>query len=159
MTAPKSFNGGRGEGWVAFQLALFAAIMFAPTVSQIADNGSLAGLRMVGYGLLIAGLALVIVSSAFLGNSLTVFPRPKDDGSLKQHGVYALVRHPIYSGVILAALGGSLSALSPLGLALTAVLVVFFDRKSRREERWLVEKYPDYPAYRQRVKRLIPWIY
>ena len=39
------------------------------------------------------------------------------------------------------------------------VLFVFFDVKSRLEERWLTEKFAGYPEYRTRVKKLIPWVY
>ena len=42
------------------------------------------------------------------------------------------------------------------GLLATAVLFAFFDAKARHKERWLVEAFPEYPAYRQRVRRLIP---
>ena len=38
-------------------------------------------------------------------------------------------------------------------------VLVFFDIKSRLEERWLAEKFPGYPACRERVKKLIPWVY
>jgi protein-S-isoprenylcysteine O-methyltransferase Ste14 len=40
-----------------------------------------------------------------------------------------------------------------------AVLAIFFDIKSRREEQWLLEKYPEYAAYQQKTRRLIPFIY
>ena len=44
-------------------------------------------------------------------------------------------------------------------LLLPVLLFIFFDLKSRREEQWLREAYPDYPAYQKRVKKLIPWVY
>ena len=40
-----------------------------------------------------------------------------------------------------------------------AALFVLLDVKSRREERWLVEKFPEYPAYQRRVRKLIPFVY
>jgi protein-S-isoprenylcysteine O-methyltransferase Ste14 len=43
-------------------------------------------------------------------------------------------------------------------LAVAVVLLGFFELKSRREETWLEERFPDYPAYRARTRRLIPWI-
>jgi protein-S-isoprenylcysteine O-methyltransferase Ste14 len=46
-----------------------------------------------------------------------------------------------------------------LGVGLAAVLFIFFDLKSRREERWLMEAYPGYAKYRQRVRKLIPFVY
>jgi len=74
-------------------------------------------------------------------------------------GVYGFVRHPIYAGLILGTIGWGLLAQTWLGVVLAAILFVFFDLKSRREEAWLVEKYPDYVEYRRRVKKLIPLVY
>jgi protein-S-isoprenylcysteine O-methyltransferase Ste14 len=39
------------------------------------------------------------------------------------------------------------------------VLAAFLDRKAAREERWLEEKFPDYPEYRRRVRKFIPFLY
>jgi len=69
------------------------------------------------------------------------------------------VRHPLYSGILFMAFGWSLYANSFVGLAFDVLLLVFFDRKAAREEAWLAEKFPDYAAYRRRVKKLVPWIY
>lgn len=75
------------------------------------------------------------------------------------HGAYHWVRHPIYSGIILGAFGLALLRGGWLGLLYAVILFVFFDIKSRREEQWLCEKYVDYPAYQQRVAKLIPFLY
>jgi len=69
------------------------------------------------------------------------------------------VRHPIYFGLLLAALGISLFTLSPLRLLLTLLLGVFFDCKATREEKWLLERYPGYPAYQAKVRKLVPYLY
>ncbi len=72
---------------------------------------------------------------------------------------YRRIRHPIYSGVLLAALGWTFVTTSILVLGLTALLLVLFDLKSRREEAWLLEAYPEYRSYRERTPRFIPGIY
>jgi protein-S-isoprenylcysteine O-methyltransferase Ste14 len=69
------------------------------------------------------------------------------------------VRHPIYTGLVLGALGWSFFRGSWLGLLLTAVLGVFFDRKAAREELWLEEAFPEYHSYKHRVRKLLPWVY
>jgi protein-S-isoprenylcysteine O-methyltransferase Ste14 len=74
-------------------------------------------------------------------------------------GPYGWVRHPIYSGLILAAFGWALIAQGWLTLLWAVVLLVFFDIKSRREERWLMARFPAYASYRKRVRKLIPLIY
>ncbi len=74
-------------------------------------------------------------------------------------GEYAIVRHPIYSGVSLIALGWALARRSPLVLGYALMLFLFFDIKSRREEDWLRQKFPNYSGYQRRVKKLVPFLY
>jgi protein-S-isoprenylcysteine O-methyltransferase Ste14 len=149
---------GRGERWVIGQVILLGLIALAPILSHEVPGGDslfrLAGILSGLAGLTVGGLSLL-----HLGGNLTIFPRPIENGVLTQRGVYGLVRHPMYLGVCLMALGWSLFLTSPLAAALTVALGFFFDRKASREEIWLQEKYADYPIYRKRVRKLIPWIY
>jgi protein-S-isoprenylcysteine O-methyltransferase Ste14 len=116
-------------------------------------------LLAAGTALAALGCALAVAGAAALGRSLTPFPRPHAHATLRRRGVLRLVRHPIYGGGLLIALGWSLAA-APLGVAVTAALAVFFAGKSRREEAWLAERYPDYAAYRERTpRRLVPWVW
>lgn len=70
-----------------------------------------------------------------------------------------LARHPIYGGVILLAFGWALWVQGTLTLLWALVLTVFFDVKSRREELWLIARFPAYADYRRRVCKLLPFIY
>lgn len=149
--------GKRGESWVAVQAVLLLLLFAAPQVGPAWPYPAL--FEAGGWICIAVGTAVLAWSAWNLGRSLTPFPRPVPEGKLVTTGAYRFVRHPIYFGVLVAALGLSLLTTNPLRLLLTAVLFVFFDRKARREEQWLVETYPDYPAYRARVKKLIPWIY
>ena len=74
-------------------------------------------------------------------------------------GPYALARHPMYAGLLALGSGWVLLAQSWLTLAYAAVLFVFLDPTSRREERWLVARFPAYREYRHRGRRLAPFIY
>lgn len=89
---------------------------------------------------------------------MTPLPRPRDDAALVETGAYALVRHPIYGGLILASFGWGMVRASIVAVILAAALAVFFRMKSTHEERWLEKRYPGYPAYRARTRRFIPWI-
>lgn len=149
--------GSRGEAWVALQVTLFALFLLAPRVGP--DWPAPTALRIAGSIAVLGGIAILGASVVALGKSLTPFPRPLPTAELVTSGVYRLVRHPIYFGILLAALGVSLWSMSPLRLALTVVLAVFFDRKASREEEWLLERYPAYPAYRSRVSKLLPYLY
>lgn len=137
------------------QLLLLAAIALAPRLGCPACPP---WLRVVGMLLLVLGAGLGTWGLWALGPNATAFPRPIEGGELVTRGPYRLVRHPIYAGVILATAGWALMRTSLVGLALVAVLVAFFDRKSRREEEWLSKAYPDYAAYQRRVRKLVPWV-
>lgn len=148
--------GKRGEGWFVLQMILFVVILFAPPVVCTTCPP---WLRAVGMALLIAGGLLGTWGLLALGSNLTPYPRPIEGGSLVTSGPYRWVRHPIYAGLILGTLGLGLLRANWVGLGLAALLFVFFDLKSRREEAWLREVYADYPAYQRRVRKLIPWVY
>jgi protein-S-isoprenylcysteine O-methyltransferase Ste14 len=148
--------GKRGEGWFLLQLALFGLILVAPRIHVFAFP---LWLRVLGLLILGAGGVLGTAGTLALGRNLTPFPRPKEGGYLVSQGAYGIVRHPIYAGLILGTLGWAIWNANVLGIMLAFALLVFFGLKSQREERWLLEAYPDYGAYRRRVKRLIPWLF
>lgn len=148
--------GKRGEGWVIGQFLIGALILLAPPSAPMRGRPWL-----VALGLLIGMLGAAVVGVAFvtLGRNLTAYPKPLDDGELVERGLYGVVRHPIYSGVLVGALGWSLFRQSPLAVMMTLVLALWLNAKATREEHWLAEKYPGYRSYQQRVRRLIPWLY
>lgn len=148
--------GKRGEGWFLLQMVLFAVILLAPRIPPVAFPVWLQG---VGLMLLAVGGVFGTWGTLALGKNLTAFPKPVDDGALVTTGPYAYVRHPIYSGLILGTLGWALFRANLLGVLLALILFLFFDLKSRREERWLREAYPGYAGYQGRVRKLIPWVY
>jgi protein-S-isoprenylcysteine O-methyltransferase Ste14 len=78
--------------------------------------------------------------------------------TLRSGGAYRLVRHPIYGGLLLLAIGWSV-VLSPIALVVTALLAVVLDMKARHEESMLADRYPEYEAYRRRVRwRFVPGV-
>jgi len=156
------WKGERGEWYVVVQFILFGLIFFAPFVtsqtSGWGDPWQMIG-RVLGVLLILLGGVLAMAGLVNLGRNLAVVPYPKEDASLVEYGAYKVVRHPIYSGIILGAFGWGLLMNSMITLLLAAILFLFFDIKSRREERWLDEKFSGYAAYRQRVHKLLPFIY
>jgi protein-S-isoprenylcysteine O-methyltransferase Ste14 len=114
---------------------------------------------MVGRLLIVGGGGLLLAGLVGLGSGLTPLPYPKEGAGLVQSGPFALVRHPMYSGGLVLALGCALCTGSWLTLGYVAVLFVFLDLKSRREERWLTERFPEYAHYRRRVRKLVPFVY
>jgi len=152
--------GARGGWWVVAQFPLLLLAYLIPGWTGQAITGSLVSLLPVaGQVLLAAGALITFAGVVSLGRWLTPFPQPLPESQLRTGGAYALVRHPLYSGILFMAFGWSFYSISYAGLAFDVGLFYFFDRKAAREELWLSEKFPDYAAYRGRVKKLIPWIY
>jgi protein-S-isoprenylcysteine O-methyltransferase Ste14 len=154
--------GPRGEGWVVAQLVLFAAIAvfgLQAWLGRPAAEGP--GIVQMVIGAAAVALGGVVAARGLwgLGRHVSPFPRPVTGAPLVDRGAYSLVRHPIYSGLVLAAAGWGLATGSLGALVCAALLFLLFDGKSRREEVWLAAVHPDYAAYRARTKRLIPWVY
>jgi protein-S-isoprenylcysteine O-methyltransferase Ste14 len=151
--------GPRGEGWVALQSILIVAIVGCGFVGVYWPGSVESYLTVAGILLIVAGAAVALAGALTLGRSFTHFPRPRTSGRLHQGGIYRLARHPVYGGVLLLALGWSLAE-APLALVPTALLALVFDLKSRREEIWLRERYPEYAVYAERTRsRFIPFVY
>ena len=156
------WRGARGEWYVVIQVAMFVLVVFGPrswpgAPSWPAPYSTIAsGLGLV---LIVAGGALAVGGVLRLGSNLTALPYPREGAPLLESGPYAIVRNPIYSGLIFAAFGLGLFVNGWLTLGYALVLFAFFDIKSRREERWLCEKFPEYASYQVRVRKLIPWVY
>jgi protein-S-isoprenylcysteine O-methyltransferase Ste14 len=154
--------GPRGEGWVIGQIVLLTACwaLGFPGVFLInLDNPIVLLLLVVGPLAMLAGALSVAAGVLQLGRSLTPMPRPRDDARLVAAGVYATVRHPIYGGLMIWAIGWAAFTASPAALVAALGLCVWLDAKARREEAWLVERYPGYAAYRARTKRFLPAVY
>lgn len=155
-------KGRRGEWYLVVQAGLFILLAFGPRSwrGEAAWGAPYGWIGSVGGGiLLVAGIMLGVTGALNLGRNLTPLPAPRENATLVMAGAYRIVRHPIYSGIILMACGWGLWLQSWLTIAYALLLFAFFDIKSRREERWLVEKFPQYAAYRQRVRKLVPFIY
>jgi protein-S-isoprenylcysteine O-methyltransferase Ste14 len=151
--------GPRGEGWVVLQFVLVAVVAWAGTLGPGWDGGARLVSTVVGAVLLGAGVLLALRGLYDLRQALTPLPHPREDAELVEHGSYRLVRHPIYGGLVIGALGYGLVTASPAAVVASIVLLGFFDLKARREEAWLMGHYPGYAQYRERTRRLVPWVY
>jgi protein-S-isoprenylcysteine O-methyltransferase Ste14 len=152
--------GPRGEGWVLLQFVILGLLAVVGLSDRGSWEGPLAGVAsLLGLALLLAGALLAGRGLLDLGRNLTPVPHPRDDAQLVETGVYALVRHPIYGGLVIGAVGWGLLVASLPTLLLAVGLGAFFDLKSRREEAWLRQRYPGYATYKARTRRLIPWLY
>jgi len=140
-------------GLVALQFGLVALLALLPYGTLWARDPLVMTTGFVG---IFSGVAIALVAVAGLGRTLTASPVPKPGGELVTTGIYAWVRHPIYTGIILAALGLAYIGASVGHLIAAGGLIVLLMVKSRLEERMLLAQYRDYAAYAARVGRLIP---
>jgi len=146
----------RGTIWFVAQFALFVAILLAPFFPQ---REFPFWLRAVGAITLLCGVVIAVRGYQTLGSSHSPWTNPIEGGRFVSTGIYSYVRHPIYSGWIIGSLGLALLTRSLVGVGVAAALLVFYDLKSREEEKWLIARYTDYPAYMSRVKRFVPYLY
>ena len=158
MTEPPKPGGflARGGAWVVVQSVLLTAVI----VLGVMFRGDWSRLPVIAAGAVLfgAGGCFGIAGVAVLGRNRTPYPQPREGSELVQHGIYARVRHPLYTSVMLASLGWALIWQSAAASGAALVLIPFFHAKARREERWLREKFPGYADYARRVPRFIPRI-
>ena len=135
---------------VGAQLALLVAIAIPDRHLHLQPVGAV----LVALGAALGGWALRV-----MGRHLRIMPEPAAGARLLRRGPYRLVRHPMYSALILGCPGWLLCDFSWTRLACFAALLPVLVFKAAREERLLGEKFPDYAAYRAASRRFIPWVW
>jgi protein-S-isoprenylcysteine O-methyltransferase Ste14 len=108
--------------------------------------------------LVLLGFGFALWARMHLGRNWGIPMSLRQGHELVTSGPYAYVRHPIYSGLMLAMIG-SVLAVGLVWLALLVISFVYFLVSARTEEKMMVAQFPDaYPAYRQRTRMLIPFV-
>jgi protein-S-isoprenylcysteine O-methyltransferase Ste14 len=142
---------------VAVQLVLFLALAGALLLLPM---GQVGWTRLVGVALALTGLLVIFLSLwtyfRVNGSLVNISPEPDSQAKLVRHGLYTRIRHPIYLGVFLCGGGAALAHGHIAALCIALLLVIFFTYKSTFEEKWLMQVYPDYAAYRERAGRFWP---
>lgn len=116
----------------------------------------------------LSGPLLVLIGSIFsfkavndLGfKQLSIWPAPVPNCQLSSHGLYSIIRHPIYTGLLISSVGFAISTASPARLAFTIAMFLFLVKKIDVEEQFLLNTYPEYEEYMQKVPfKFIPHIF
>lgn len=147
----------RGEGWVALQVVATVAVV---VVGIFAPRGQRARgpRRVAALALSTLGACAVMMARRDLGNAFSVFPRPRPDASVTDAGVYRVIRHPMYGGVLAQATAIAAWG-SPWAILPTGLLAVVLDRKAAHEETMLEHEHPEFADYRERTRwRFLPGI-
>jgi protein-S-isoprenylcysteine O-methyltransferase Ste14 len=92
-------------------------------------------------------------------HSFSIFPEPKNKGRLITNGIFAYIRHPIYAGILMVC-GSLIWQFWSFERFLTlGILTLVFINKIQKEERFLIEKFPEYYDYKKTTNRLIPFLW
>jgi protein-S-isoprenylcysteine O-methyltransferase Ste14 len=117
-----------------------------------------AWLQGIGLAVFLSGLGLAVWARLYLGRNWGMPMSQKDDPELVTTGPYSRVRHPIYSGIILAMIGTTI-AVSLYWLVGVLLAGAYFLYSAFVEERMMANLFPDaYPQYKRSTKMLIPFI-
>ncbi len=112
----------------------------------------------IGLAIWVLGLALAVWARVYIGRNWGMPMSRKDSPELVTSGPYRSIRHPIYSGILLAMIGTTV-AVSLYWLVAVLVIGGYFIFSAVNEERYMLEQFPDsYPAYKRSTKMLIPFI-
>jgi protein-S-isoprenylcysteine O-methyltransferase Ste14 len=115
-------------------------------------------LGAIGAVLFVCGLGLAVWARVYLGRNWGMPMTRKDEPELVTSGPYRFVRHPIYSGILLALLGTAL-AVNLYVLVAAAIIGAYFVYSAKVEEGLMIDSFPTaYPSYRARTKMLIPFV-
>ena len=137
-------------------LAIFAAaLLFLPPAWT---STSLA----IGVFLVVCGAVVVLLGilEHWRRNKTIPYitPKPNARVGLVDSGIYGYIRHPLYSGVLLAAIGVAIGHGQAALMVIVLLLIVFFAVKARYEETLLRQFYPTYADYMTRTGRFIPFV-
>ena len=156
FTAKRSIGRGRGLG-PRVVAAVAVGLLIRGTGTSGLEVHSIA-IGAIGAGLFAAGLAIAIWARVILGRNWGMPTTQRLEPELITAGPYSLVRHPIYSGILLAVLGTALVT-NLIALVVALVLCVYFVWAARVEERNMTVAFPTaYPPYRDQTRMLIPFI-
>ena len=172
LTGVALFSGGnlspgeredRGNRWVLAAFGVIGLLLaYLPAYTDRTEVWTLDGdaIRWLGVVLFAAGGALRIWPVFVLGRRFSGLVAIQPGHTLVTSGIYGVIRHPSYLGLLVNALGWALAFRSGVGVLLTAFTIPPLIARIHAEERLLRAQFGEqYDAYRSRTSRLLPWIY
>lgn len=136
--------------WVACQFLLILALVLTPA------SPALHAPQKIGWLVFTSGVIIFVAAYAALGKSFTPNPVPRAEAAFVAQGIYRFIRHPMYSAVLVCAMGWAIAFGGVWHYALCFILLVFFWSKSNVEEQWLLSAHPEYAKYRLSAGRFLP---
>ena len=140
-------------------ILIVAIVLIRSGAFRHSDANTEAWRAVLGLALFAGGLGFAIWARLHIGRNWGTPMSQKAEPELVTSGPYHLVRHPIYSGILIAGVGTAV-ALSWVGLLPVALASLYFIYSATVEERYLGQEFPEtYPAYKRSTKMLIPYIF
>jgi protein-S-isoprenylcysteine O-methyltransferase Ste14 len=153
----------RGNRWVIAALTLIGLLAgYLPAYTDRKGFWTLDGdaIRWLGVALFVAGGALRIWPVFVLGHRFSGLVAIQPGHTLVTSGIYGIIRHPSYLGLLVNALGWALAFRSGVGVLLTALLIPPIVARMNAEERLLRSQFGgEYEGYCRQTSRLIPGLY
>jgi protein-S-isoprenylcysteine O-methyltransferase Ste14 len=147
----------KGLVWFAAQGCIALGLLIAPLLFRASFPSFV---RLGGAAMIITGTVLIVWSYRVLGKSHSPWTVPLKGASLVTCGPYRIVRHPVYLGYMVAGFGLEMAFPTVIGLVVAMVGFIYYDLRTREEERWLHKVYPAYSDYCTRVSgRIVPGLY
>lgn len=109
--------------------------------------------KKTGLIIAIVGFFIALTAVLQLNKNLSPFPTPKEKAVLLETGLFQLVRHPIYAGLLLLVFGYGIYVDSIYKVLISSLLLMLFYFKTNYEERQLIKKFPEYVAYKRKTGR------
>ncbi len=156
----KRGNLGFGRG-MRFRIPMIVVIfiLFRSGAVRSQSLNTNAALAAIGLVLFVLGLAFAIWARVNIGRNWGMPMSKKDAPELVTSGPYRLVRHPIYTGILVAGVGTGV-ALTWVWFYAVVLAGAYFIYSATVEERYMTTEFPDtYPAYKRTTKMLIPFIF
>ena len=148
--------------FVGLRLATFVIVYLIIRFGVLKGHHSIVSspvLQGIGLVLLLMGLGLAVWARVHLGRNWGTPMSEKMDAELVTTGPYQYIRNPIYSGIILATIGTSV-AISWYWLVAVVLISAYFVYSAKTEEKIMIQQFPnEYPAYQEKTKMLIPFVW
>lgn len=144
---------------VAVHHVTFYVLLFAAAPAEAWWDGGARDGRWLGLVLFALGVVAYRRAGAALGDALSPLVEPAPGAVLVTHGPYGLVRHPMYLGQAMIALGAPLTLGCRRALVVSAFALVVLAIRVAREEAALRRTYPEYTQYAARAKRILPFLF
>jgi protein-S-isoprenylcysteine O-methyltransferase len=117
-------------------------------------------IALAGFAIVLCGIAFSIWARLILGANWSGIITLKEDHTLVRRGPYRIVRHPIYTGLLVALLGSALQYGEVRSMLAVPVCAFGFWLKSQTEERFMVQRFgDDYLRYQHEVRALLPFVF